>query len=70
MKFGIGQPAPRKEDPRMLTGRGRYVDDIELPRMTFGYVLRSPHAHAKITSMDTSAASAAPGVLAVLTGED
>jgi carbon-monoxide dehydrogenase large subunit len=70
MKFGIGQPAPRKEDPRMLTGRGRYVDDIELPRMTFGYVLRSTHAHAKITSIDTKAATAAPGVLAVLTGDD
>ncbi|MBT3552719.1 MAG: xanthine dehydrogenase family protein molybdopterin-binding subunit [Rhodospirillaceae bacterium] len=70
MKFGIGQPAPRKEDPRMLTGRGRYVDDIELPRQTYGYVLRSPHAHAKITNIDTSAAEAAPGVLVVLTGDD
>ena len=70
MKFGIGQAVPRKEDPRFLTGRGRYVDDIELPRMTFGYLLRSPHANAKIASIDVSAAKDAPGVHAVLTADD
>ena len=70
MKFGIGQSVPRKEDPRFLTGRGRYVDDIELPRMAYGYVVRSPHANAKITSIKTQAAAGAAGVLAVLTGED
>lgn len=70
MKFGIGQPVPRKEDPRFLTGRGRFVDDIELPRIAHGYVVRSPHANARIKSIDIKAAQAAPGVLAVLTGED
>ena len=47
-KFGIGQPVTRVEDPRFLTGRGSYVDDISLPRQTYGVVLRSPHAHARI----------------------
>ena len=70
MKFGIGQSVPRKEDPRFLTGRGRYVDDIELPRMTQAYFLRSPHANAKIRSIDTSAAKDGAGVHAVLTAED
>ena len=70
MKFGIGQAVPRKEDPRFLTGRGRYVDDIELPRMTVGYLLRSPHANAKIASIDVAEAKDAPGVHAVLTADD
>ncbi len=70
MKFGIGQPVTRKEDPKFLTGRGRYVDDIKLQNMVYGYVLRSVHANAKINGINTSAAEAAPGVLAVLTGED
>jgi carbon-monoxide dehydrogenase large subunit len=69
-KFGIGQAVSRFEDPRLLRGGGRYVDDITLPGMAFGYVLRSPHAHAKIRSIDVAAAKAAPGVLAVLTGAD
>ena len=51
-KFGIGQPVSRFEDPRLVRGGGRYVDDIVLPRMAFGYVLRSPHAHARIRSID------------------
>ncbi|HXF53065.1 MAG TPA: xanthine dehydrogenase family protein molybdopterin-binding subunit [Hyphomicrobiaceae bacterium] len=68
--FGLGQPVPRTEDPRLLRGGGRYVDDIILPRMAYGYVLRSLYAHARIKSIDTTAAKAAPGVLAVLTGED
>src|SRR5947209_17582797 len=69
-KFGIGQAVSRFEDPRLVRGGGRYVDDITLPGMAFGYVLRSPHAHAKIRSIDVAAAVAAPGVLAVLTGAD
>src|ERR1700730_11172799 len=68
--FALGQPVPRFEDPRLLRGGGRYVDDMVLPRMMFGHVLRSPYAHARIRRIDTSAAKAAPGVLAVLTGAD
>ena len=69
-EFAIGQPVPRFEDPRLLQGGGRYVDDMVLPGMAFGYVLRSPHAHARIRKIDTAKAKAAPGVLAVLTGDD
>src|SRR5579862_6505238 len=61
VRFGIGQPVPRKEDPRFLTGRGRFIADIDLPRQAFAVFLFSPHAHARITSIDTAAA-AAPGV--------
>src|SRR5579864_916099 len=69
-EFALGQPVPRFEDPRLLRGGGRYVDDMVLPRMAFGQVLRSPHAHARIRAIDASRAKAAPGVLAVLTGAD
>ena len=69
-EFAIGQSVSRFEDPRLLRGGGRYVGDIVLPGMVFGYVLRSPHAHARIRSIDTSRAKEAPGVLAVLTGAD
>ena len=69
-EFAIGQGVPRFEDPRLLRGGGKYVDDYALPGMTFGHVLRSPHAHAKIKSINTSKAQAAAGVLCVLTGED
>ena len=69
-EFALGQPVSRFEDPRLLRGGGRYIDDMALPRMAFGHVLRSPHAHARVLSIDTSAAQAAPGVLAVLTGAD
>ncbi len=69
-EFAIGQGVPRFEDPRLLRGGGKYVDDIVLPGMAFGHVLRSPHAHAKIRSIDTSKAKAAAGVLCVLTGDD
>ena len=69
-KFGIGQPVRRKEDVRLLTGRGTYTDDIDRPGQAHAFVLRSPHAHARILSIDTAAARAAPGVLAVLTGRD
>jgi carbon-monoxide dehydrogenase large subunit len=69
-EFALGQAVPRFEDPRLLRGGGRYLDDMVLPRMAFGHVLRSPHAHARIRSIDPTAAKAAPGVLAVLTGAD
>ena len=69
-EFAIGQSVSRFEDPRLLKGGGRYVGDMVLPGMAFGYVLRSPHAHARIRSIDTGKAKAAPGVLAVLTGAD
>ncbi len=69
-EFAIGQPVTREEDPRLLTGRGEFLDDVNLHRQVWGYVLRSPHAHARIVSVDTSKAKAAPGVLAVLTGDD
>ena len=69
-EFAIGQSVPRFEDPRLVKGGGRYVADMVFPGTAFGYVLRSPHAHARIRSIDTSKAKAAPGVLAVLTGAD
>src|SRR5204862_1487404 len=69
-EFALGQPVSRFEDPRLLRGGGRYIDDMVLPRMVFGHVLRSPHAHARIVSIDTGAAKSAPGVLTVLTGAD
>jgi carbon-monoxide dehydrogenase large subunit len=69
-EFALGQPVPRFEDPRLIRGGGRYVDDMVLPRMVYSYVLRSPHAHARIRSINSTAAKAAPGVLLVLTGAD
>jgi aerobic carbon-monoxide dehydrogenase large subunit len=65
----LGKSVKRKEDARFLVGRGNYVGDIELPRMLHMAVLRSPVAHARINSIDTSAAAAQPGVVAVVTGE-
>jgi len=70
MKFGIGQPVPRTEDPRFLKGSGRYTDDFAPPNLAYGYVLRSPHAHARIKLIDVAKAKTSPGVLAVLTGVD
>ena len=67
---GIGQPVRRKEDFRLLTGRGSFADDVRLPEMAHAVIVRSPHAHARILSIDRSAALAFPGVLAVLTGRD
>ncbi len=67
---GIGAAVKRKEDFRFLTGRGNYTDDINQPGQTYAYILRSPHAHAKINGINTDAAKAAKGVLAVFTGED
>jgi carbon-monoxide dehydrogenase large subunit len=66
----IGQPIRRKEDARFLTGSGVFTDDVNVHGQTYAYFLRSPHAHARIRSMDRSQAAAAPGVLAVFTGED
>ena len=69
-KFGTAQSVKRVEDPRLLKGAGRYTDDIAVPGMAHGIVLRSPYAAARITAIDTAAARAAPGVLAVYTHED
>ena len=67
---GIGKPVRRKEDVRFITGHGRYTADIELPRQLYLYVCRSPHAHAKINSIDTEVASATEGVVAIVTAQD
>src|ERR1700758_3940379 len=69
-QFGIGQPVRRVEDRRFITGCGTYLDDISRPRQAYAFMLRSPHAHARIRAVDTAAAASAPGVLAVFTGED
>src|SRR2546421_1367567 len=65
----IGESIKRKEDGRFLRGKGNYLDDIELPGMLHMVILRSPHAHARVKSVDTSAAGSMPGVIAVVTGE-
>jgi carbon-monoxide dehydrogenase large subunit len=70
LKFGIGQPVPRQEDPKLLQGQGRYTDDVALPGQLYAWVFRSPYAHAKVLSLDVSAAREAPGVQAVITAED
>ena len=70
MKFGIGQPVRRKEDDRLLTGRGQYTDDINLPNQLQLYVLRSPHAHARIAKIDIAQARTMPGVAGVFTFAD
>ena len=70
LKFGIGQPVLRTEDPKLLTGRGEYTDDYSAAGQAYAVFLRSPVAHGKIRSIDISAAASAPGVLAVYTGED
>src|SRR4030088_1982250 len=66
----IGASLPRREDARLLTGGGCYSDDFTLANQAYAWVVRSPHAHARIAAIDTSAACAMPGVLAVLTGAD
>jgi carbon-monoxide dehydrogenase large subunit len=67
---GIGAAVRRKEDQRFVTGKGHYTDDVNRPGQCHAYFLRSPHAHARIKSVDTKAAAAMPGVLAVLTGAE
>ncbi len=69
MHGGIGESIKRKEDGRFIRGKGNYIDDLTLPGMLHMAILRSPHAHARINSIDTSAAGAKPGVIAVVTGE-
>ncbi len=66
----IGSPIKRSEDARILTGRGRYVDDVALPGMLHAAFVRSPVAHARIVGVETAAARQAPGVVAVVTGEE
>src|SRR3546814_7120468 len=67
---GIGCSRRRTEDARFIQGKGNYVDDVKLPGMLFGDFVRSPYGHARIKSIDTSAALALPGVKAVLTAAD
>jgi carbon-monoxide dehydrogenase large subunit len=69
-KFGLAQPVRRVEDPRLLKGAGRYTDDIVLPGMLFGVVLRSPHAAAMITRLDTTGAASLPGIAGIYTAAD
>jgi len=69
-EFGIGQSVPRFEDPRLLRGQGRFINDFDLPGQAYMVVVRSPHASARIRSIDVAAAAAAPGVIAALTGDD
>src|SRR6266704_1423367 len=66
----FGKSIKRREDPRFITGQGRYVDDLKLPGMTYAAFVRSPHAHARIRKIDTAAAARHPGVVAVFTGKD
>ncbi len=70
MKFGIGQPVPRTEDPTLVRGQGRYTDDVKLDREVYAVIVRSRVAHGTIKSIDTAAASKMPGVLGVYTGAD
>jgi carbon-monoxide dehydrogenase large subunit len=70
LKFGIGQPVPRQEDPRLLQGEGRYTDDIALPGQLHAFVVRSPYAHGILRGVDAAEARQAPGVQAVITAED
>src|SRR3954466_2012527 len=70
MRFGAGQPVKRLEDQRLLTGKGQFIDDKPDDGALWLYVLRSPHAHARIVSIDTQAAAAMPGIEAIYTGAD
>src|SRR3954470_7193009 len=70
MRFGAGQPIKRLEDQRLLTGKGQFIDDRPEDGALWLYVLRSPHAHARITSIDSKAAAEMPGVTAIYTGAD
>ena len=70
MKFGIGQPVRRREDVRLVTGRGCYLDDVRVERPVYAYFVRSPHAHAVIRGMDCETARAAPGIIGVLVAAD
>ena len=67
---GMGHPIKRKEDFRFIQGKGNYVDDVQLPDMVYGHMVRSPYAHARLKGINTAEALKLPGVLAVITGED
>src|ERR1700748_3992960 len=67
---GMGHPIKRKEDLRFIQGKGNYIDDVQLPGMVYGHMVRSPYAHARITAIRIEEAKKLPGVLAVITGED
>src|SRR5438105_1195662 len=67
---GIGKSVPRREDARLLRGEGRYASDFSLPGQAYAYIVRSPHAHAKIDAIHVAEALGMPGVLAVLIGSD
>src|SRR2546429_6830363 len=69
-KHGLGEAYKRKEDARFIRGQGNYGDDVQLPGMLYGDIVRSPYAHALIKSIDTSRALQVPGVLAVIAGKD
>src|SRR5262249_31240707 len=69
-KFGIGQPVPRTEDPKLVRGEGSYTDDVRLPGQAYAAMVRSRHAHGVIRNIDVSAARNMPGVLGVFTGQD
>jgi len=69
-EFGIGQPVRRFEDKRLLNGNGRFQNDNNLLGQAYAYVLRSPHAHARIRALDLTMAKAAPGVVLIMTGDD
>ncbi|NJN18340.1 MAG: xanthine dehydrogenase family protein molybdopterin-binding subunit [Oscillochloris sp.] len=66
----VGRSIKRREDPKLITGQGQYIDDIKLPGMVHAVLVRSPYAHATIKSINTEAAKAHPGVVAVFTGDD
>src|SRR5207245_11444103 len=67
---GLGESYKRKEDARFIRGQGNYVDDMQLPGMLYGDIVRSPYAHALIKNVDISEALKVPGVVAVITGKD
>src|SRR5260370_8139562 len=68
--YGLGESYKRKEDARFIRGQGNYVDDVQLPGMLYGDIVRSPYAHALIKNIDISEALKVPGVLPVITGQD
>ncbi|MEP6147337.1 MAG: xanthine dehydrogenase family protein molybdopterin-binding subunit, partial [Nisaea sp.] len=70
MKYGIGQPVTRSEDPKLLRGEGNYTDDVNLDGQAYGVMVRSPYAHGTLNGIDIAEAKAAPGVLTILTGAD
>ena len=70
MRFGIGEPVRRTEDPALLRGQGRYTDDVNEPRQAYAYIVRSQHAHGVLKGVDAAKAKRMPGVLAIYTAAD